>query len=45
MNLKQVIKDDIYNILTDHLNRDDILVESPKDRRNGDYAVAMFFIS
>ena len=45
MNLKQVIKDDIYNILTDHLNRDDILVESPKDRKMADYAVPCFSLA
>ena len=45
MNLKQVIKDDIYNILTDHLNRNDILVESPKDRKMADYAVPCFSLA
>lgn len=45
MNLKQVIKDDIYNILTGYLNRDDILVESPKDRKMADYAVPCFSLA
>ncbi|MDD2180810.1 MAG: arginine--tRNA ligase [Bacilli bacterium] len=45
MNLKQIIKDDIYNILSDSLSREDILIENPKDRKMADYAVPCFSLS
>lgn len=45
MNLKQIIKEDIYNILKDHLTLEEILVENPKDRKMADFAVPCFAMS
>ncbi|MDD4547667.1 MAG: arginine--tRNA ligase [Bacilli bacterium] len=45
MNLKQIIKEDIYDILKDHLTMEEILVENPKDRKMADFAVPCFAMS
>lgn len=42
MNLKQMIKKDIYNILKEYVELENILIEFPKDRQLGDYAVPCF---
>ncbi|MFA5603652.1 MAG: arginine--tRNA ligase [Bacilli bacterium] len=45
MNLKQIIKEDIYNILKDHLTMEEVLVENPKDRKMADFAIPCFAMS
>ena len=42
MNLKAKIKNDIYEILKEYVNLDDIIVENPKDRKMADYAAPCF---
>ncbi len=46
MNLKQTIREDIFNILIDNgVSIEDILVENPKDRKMADFAVPCFSLS
>ncbi|NLL44688.1 MAG: arginine--tRNA ligase [Mollicutes bacterium] len=42
MDLKKIIKNDIYEILKGYLQIDDIVVEYPKDRKMADYAIPCF---
>lgn len=45
MNIKEQIKEDIYNILKDITDINDIIIEKPKDRTMGDYAIPCFTFS
>ncbi len=45
MNIKELIKEDLYNFLKNHLKKEDILLESPKERERGDYALPCFSFS
>jgi arginyl-tRNA synthetase len=42
MNLKEMIKADIHEVLKEYVNIDDIVIENPKDRKMADYAVPCF---
>lgn len=42
MNIKEIIKNDIYEILKDYISIDDIIIEKPKDRKMADYALPCF---
>lgn len=42
MNLKKSIKNDIYEVMKEYIDSDDIIIENPKDRKMGDYAVPCF---
>ncbi|MDD2377401.1 MAG: arginine--tRNA ligase [Bacilli bacterium] len=42
MNIKEQIKNDIYNILKDYVTIDEIVIEKPKDRKMADYALPCF---
>ncbi len=42
MEIKQKIKADVYEILKENIDIEDIVVEYPKDRSMGDYAVPCF---
>ena len=43
MNIKEQIINDIYNILKDFdITKEEIIVEKPKDRSMGDYAMPCF---
>ena len=42
MNLKTNIKNDIYEILKEFVDINDIIIENPKDRKMADYAVPCF---
>lgn len=45
MNIKEEIKKDIYNILKDQVQLEDIIIEKPKDKKMGDYAIPCFHFS
>lgn len=45
MNIKEEIKKDVYNILKDSISIDDIIIEKPKDKTKGDYAIPCFTFS
>ena len=38
MNLKEKLKNDVYEILKEFIKKDDIVIEKPKVREMGDYA-------
>lgn len=42
MDIKEMIKKDIYEALKEYITIDDIIVEYPKDRKMADYAVPCF---
>lgn len=42
MNIKETIKENIYEILKDYISIDDIIIEKPKDRKMADYALPCF---
>lgn len=42
MNIKEEIKTLVYQVLKDYVNKDDIVIEYPKDRKMGDYALPCF---
>lgn len=44
MNIKEIIKDDIFNILKE-IKKEDIIIEKPKDKSLGDYAIPCFTYS
>lgn len=45
MNIKEEIKKDVYNVLKDSISIDDIIIEKPKDKTKGDYAIPCFTFS
>lgn len=45
MNYIQTIKDDIYETIKDSIEKENIIVENPKDRKMADYAVPCFAFS
>lgn len=45
MNIKEEIKKDIYTILKDSIELNNIMIEKPKDNKNGDYAIPCFQFS
>lgn len=42
MNLKQIIQKDIHEILKEYIELENILIETPRDRKLGDYALPCF---
>lgn len=42
MNIKEKIKNDIYEIMKEYVNINDIIIEKPKDRKMADYALPCF---
>lgn len=42
MNIKEEIKTLVYQVLKDYINKEDIVIEYPKDRKMGDYAIPCF---
>ena len=44
MNIKEEIKKDVFKILKD-VDIDSIIIEKPKDKTNGDYAIPCFTFS
>jgi len=42
VNIKETIKNDIYEILKDYVSINDIIIEKPKDRKMADYALPCF---
>lgn len=42
MNIKEEIKTLVYQILKDYVSKEDIVIEYPKDRKMGDYALPCF---
>ena len=42
MNIREEIKTLVYQLLKDYVNKDDIVIEYPKDRKMGDYALPCF---
>jgi arginyl-tRNA synthetase len=42
VNIKEKIKNDIYEIMKEYVNIDDIIIEKPKDRKMADYALPCF---
>lgn len=42
MNIKQQIKNAIYEIMKEYVNEEDIVIEKPKNRQMGDYAIPCF---
>ncbi|MBE6151958.1 MAG: arginine--tRNA ligase [Firmicutes bacterium] len=42
MNIKEEIKNLVYKVLENHVNKEDIVIEYPKDRKMGDYALPCF---
>lgn len=45
MNIKEQIKNDVYEILKDYIKKEDIVIEKPKQREMGDYALPCFTYS
>lgn len=45
MNIKQQLKEDVYNVLKDYIKKEDIVIEKPKMREMGDYALPCFTYS
>ncbi len=45
MELKKIIKEDVYEILKDFISLDNIIIEIPKTRELGDYAIPCFAFS
>lgn len=45
MNLKEKLKNDVYEILKEFIKKDDIVIEKPKVREMGDYALPCFTYS
>jgi len=45
MNLKNLVKQDIYEILKNDIEFTDIIVENPKDRNMADYAIPCFTLA
>ena len=37
MNIKNIIKNDIYNILKDYIEIDNVIIEQPKIKSMGDF--------
>ena len=42
MNIKEEIKNLVYQVLEGYVNKEDIVIEYPKDRKMGDYALPCF---
>ncbi|MDD2435727.1 MAG: arginine--tRNA ligase [Bacilli bacterium] len=42
MNIKEQIKNDIYDILKEYIEMEEIIIEKPKDRKMADYALPCF---
>lgn len=45
MKIREIIKKDIYNLLKDEIEMENILIEKPKIREMGDYAIPCFSFS
>lgn len=45
MKIREIIKKDIYNLLKDEIEMENILIEKPKMREMGDYAIPCFSFS
>lgn len=45
MNLKEILKEDVYDVVKDGLELTDIIIENPKDRTMGDYALPCFVMA
>ena len=45
MNIKELLKQDIYEILKEFINKEDIIIEKPKNALMGDYAIPCFTYS
>lgn len=45
MNIKKEIQKDIYEVLKDFIEQNEILIEKPKEKKNGDYAIPCFQFS
>lgn len=45
MNLKEMLKNDVYKVLGSDFSYTDVIVENPKDRKMGDYAVPCFILA
>lgn len=44
MNLKEILKNDVYDVVKETLELNEVIVENPKDRSMGDYAVPCFVL-
>ena len=42
MNIKNIIKNDIYNVLKDYIEIDNIIIEQPKIKSMGDFSIPCF---
>ena len=42
MNIKEIIRQDIYDVLKEFIKKEDIIIEKPRDKSLGDYAVPCF---
>ena len=45
MNIKEIIKQDVYEVLKEYINKEDIVIEKPRDKSLGDYAIPCFTYS